>query len=73
MQYEIRKKQIESLLQPVHRDGKLSVDQAMVKQAWDHVSVRVRASPNVLNMFVDPKMKTVIIYSTSNLISMKCK
>ncbi|XP_016121197.1 nesprin-1-like, partial [Sinocyclocheilus grahami] len=40
VQYEMRKKQIESLLQPVHRDGKLSVDQAVVKQAWDHVSVR---------------------------------
>uniref|UniRef100_A0A673LCT9 Calponin-homology (CH) domain-containing protein n=1 Tax=Sinocyclocheilus rhinocerous TaxID=307959 RepID=A0A673LCT9_9TELE len=41
VQYEMRKKQIESLLQPVHRDGKLSVDQAVVKQAWDHVSVRL--------------------------------
>ncbi|KTG33643.1 hypothetical protein cypCar_00001473, partial [Cyprinus carpio] len=41
VQYEMRKKQIESLLQPVHRDGKLSVDQAVVKQAWDHVSVRI--------------------------------
>lgn len=55
----MRKKQIESLLQPVHRDGKLSVDQAVVKQAWDHVSVRVRASPNVINVFVHPKMKTL--------------
>ncbi|XP_056332375.1 LOW QUALITY PROTEIN: nesprin-1 [Danio aesculapii] len=41
VQYEMRKKQIESLLQPVHRDGKLSVDQAVVKQSWDHVSVRL--------------------------------
>uniref|UniRef100_A0A673K6M2 Calponin-homology (CH) domain-containing protein n=1 Tax=Sinocyclocheilus rhinocerous TaxID=307959 RepID=A0A673K6M2_9TELE len=41
VQYEMRKKQIESLLQPVHKDGKLSVDQAVVKQAWDHVSVRL--------------------------------
>ncbi|RXN33841.1 nesprin-1 isoform X3 [Labeo rohita] len=41
VQYEMRKKQIESLLQPVHRDGKLSVDQAVVKQAWDHVTVRL--------------------------------
>uniref|UniRef100_A0A8C2F311 Calponin-homology (CH) domain-containing protein n=1 Tax=Cyprinus carpio TaxID=7962 RepID=A0A8C2F311_CYPCA len=41
VQYEMRKKQIESLLQPVHRDGKLSVDQAVVKQAWDQVSVRL--------------------------------
>uniref|UniRef100_A0A8C2JGH1 Calponin-homology (CH) domain-containing protein n=1 Tax=Cyprinus carpio TaxID=7962 RepID=A0A8C2JGH1_CYPCA len=41
VQYEMRKKQIESLLQPVHKDGKLSVDQAVVKQAWDQVSVRL--------------------------------
>uniref|UniRef100_A0A3B1IR95 Calponin-homology (CH) domain-containing protein n=1 Tax=Astyanax mexicanus TaxID=7994 RepID=A0A3B1IR95_ASTMX len=41
VQYEVRKKQVESLLQPVHRDGKLSVDQAVVKQSWDQVSVRL--------------------------------
>lgn len=39
----MKKKQTEPLLQPVHRDGKLSVDQALVKQAWDRVSARVRA------------------------------
>lgn len=43
MQYEMKKKQTEPLLQPVHREGKLSVDQALVKQAWDRVSARVRA------------------------------
>ncbi|TRY83459.1 hypothetical protein DNTS_016204 [Danionella cerebrum] len=41
VQYEMRLKQIESLLQPVHRDGKLSADQAIVKQSCDHVSVRL--------------------------------
>lgn len=41
VQYEIKKKQTEPLLQPVHRDGKLSVDQALVKQAWERVSIRV--------------------------------
>lgn len=41
MQYEMKKKQTDPLLQPVHRDGKLSVDQALVKQAWDRVSARV--------------------------------
>ncbi|KAI7804943.1 putative nesprin-1-like, partial [Triplophysa rosa] len=41
VQYEMRKKHVESLLQPVHRDGKLSVDQAVVKQAWDQLSVRL--------------------------------
>lgn len=43
VQYEMKKKQTESLLQPVHREGKLSVDQAVVKQAWDRVSARVIA------------------------------
>lgn len=41
VQYEMKKKQTDPLLQPVHREGKLSVDQALVKQAWDRVSVRV--------------------------------
>ncbi|CAG13184.1 unnamed protein product, partial [Tetraodon nigroviridis] len=41
VQYEIKKKQTDPLLQPVHRDGKLSVDQALVKQAWDRVSARL--------------------------------
>uniref|UniRef100_A0A668AGR2 Spectrin repeat containing, nuclear envelope 1b n=1 Tax=Myripristis murdjan TaxID=586833 RepID=A0A668AGR2_9TELE len=41
VQYEMKKKQTDPLLQPVHREGKLSVDQALVKQAWDRVSVRL--------------------------------
>lgn len=41
VQYEMKKKQTDPLLQPVNRDGKLSVDQALVKQAWDRVSARV--------------------------------
>lgn len=39
--YEMKKKQTDPLLQPVQKDGKLSVDQALVKQAWDRVSARV--------------------------------
>uniref|UniRef100_A0A8B9WRX6 Calponin-homology (CH) domain-containing protein n=1 Tax=Bos mutus grunniens TaxID=30521 RepID=A0A8B9WRX6_BOSMU len=41
VQYEMKRKQIEHLLQPLHRDGKLSLDQALVKQAWDRVSSRL--------------------------------
>lgn len=41
VQYEIKRKQIEHLIQPVHRDGKLSLDQALVKQSWERVSSRV--------------------------------
>lgn len=37
----MKKKQTDPLLQPVQKDGKLSVDQALVKQAWDRVSTRV--------------------------------
>lgn len=46
----MRKKQIETLLQPVNKDGKLSVDQAVVKQAWEHVSARVRISRQVITV-----------------------
>lgn len=38
----MKKKHTDPLLQPVQKDGKLSVDQALVKQAWDRVSARVR-------------------------------
>uniref|UniRef100_A0A8C5NYY1 Spectrin repeat containing, nuclear envelope 1 n=1 Tax=Jaculus jaculus TaxID=51337 RepID=A0A8C5NYY1_JACJA len=41
VQYEIKRKQIEHLIQPFHRDGKLSLDQALVKQAWDRVTSRL--------------------------------
>lgn len=41
VQYEIKRKQIEHLLQPLQRDGKLSLDQALVKQSWDRVSSRL--------------------------------
>uniref|UniRef100_A0A8C5VIL3 Spectrin repeat containing nuclear envelope protein 1 n=1 Tax=Microcebus murinus TaxID=30608 RepID=A0A8C5VIL3_MICMU len=41
VQHEIKRKQIEHLIQPLHRDGKLSLDQALVKQSWDRVSSRL--------------------------------
>uniref|UniRef100_A0A2K6TC77 Spectrin repeat containing nuclear envelope protein 1 n=1 Tax=Saimiri boliviensis boliviensis TaxID=39432 RepID=A0A2K6TC77_SAIBB len=41
VQYEMKRKQIEHLIQPLHRDGKLSLDQALVKQSWDRVSSRL--------------------------------
>uniref|UniRef100_A0A3Q3KI06 Calponin-homology (CH) domain-containing protein n=1 Tax=Monopterus albus TaxID=43700 RepID=A0A3Q3KI06_MONAL len=41
VQYEMKKKQTDPLLQPLHKDGKLSVDQALVKQAWDRVCARL--------------------------------
>uniref|UniRef100_A0A3B3BFS2 Calponin-homology (CH) domain-containing protein n=1 Tax=Oryzias melastigma TaxID=30732 RepID=A0A3B3BFS2_ORYME len=41
VQFEMKKKQAEPLLQPSQPDGKLSVDQALVKQAWDHVCARL--------------------------------
>ncbi|XP_006109093.1 nesprin-1-like, partial [Myotis lucifugus] len=40
VQYEMKRKQIEHLIQPLQRDGKLSLDQALVKQSWDRVSSR---------------------------------
>ncbi|EPQ19233.1 Nesprin-1 [Myotis brandtii] len=41
VQYEMKRKQIEHLIQPLQRDGKLSLDQALVKQSWDRVSSRL--------------------------------
>uniref|UniRef100_G1TJ82 Spectrin repeat containing nuclear envelope protein 1 n=1 Tax=Oryctolagus cuniculus TaxID=9986 RepID=G1TJ82_RABIT len=41
VQYEIKRKQIEHLIQPIHRDSKLSLDQALLKQSWDRVSSRL--------------------------------
>ncbi|RXM34120.1 Nesprin-1 [Acipenser ruthenus] len=41
VQYEMKKKQIEALIQPVQREGKLSVDQALVKQAWEKATARL--------------------------------
>uniref|UniRef100_A0A670IV44 Calponin-homology (CH) domain-containing protein n=1 Tax=Podarcis muralis TaxID=64176 RepID=A0A670IV44_PODMU len=41
VQYEIKRKQIESAIQSLRKDGKLSLDQALVKQAWDRVTSRI--------------------------------
>uniref|UniRef100_A0A3B3Q2M2 Calponin-homology (CH) domain-containing protein n=1 Tax=Paramormyrops kingsleyae TaxID=1676925 RepID=A0A3B3Q2M2_9TELE len=41
VQFEMKKKQMEGLLQPVHREGRLSSDQALVKQACERVSARL--------------------------------
>ncbi|XP_034001994.1 nesprin-1-like [Trematomus bernacchii] len=41
VQFEMKRKQSEPLLQPISREGKLSVDQALLKQAWERVSARL--------------------------------
>uniref|UniRef100_A0ACB8GBR4 Nesprin-1 n=1 Tax=Sphaerodactylus townsendi TaxID=933632 RepID=A0ACB8GBR4_9SAUR len=41
VQYEVKRKQVELAIQSVRKDGKLSLDQALVKQAWDRVSSRL--------------------------------
>ncbi|KAJ7342117.1 hypothetical protein JRQ81_009049, partial [Phrynocephalus forsythii] len=40
-QYELKRKQIELAVQSQRKDGKLSLDQALVKQAWDRVTSRL--------------------------------
>ncbi|KAL7987674.1 hypothetical protein Chor_006593, partial [Crotalus horridus] len=40
-QYEAKKKQVERAIQSLRKDGKLSLDQALVKQAWDKVTSQV--------------------------------
>lgn len=42
VQLEMRRKQLEQSLQSTQRDGILTVDQALVKQAWERVSNTVR-------------------------------
>lgn len=42
VQLEMRRKQVEGALQSTQKDGILTVDQALVKQAWERVSNRVR-------------------------------
>uniref|UniRef100_A0A8C6VBQ7 Calponin-homology (CH) domain-containing protein n=1 Tax=Naja naja TaxID=35670 RepID=A0A8C6VBQ7_NAJNA len=37
-QYEAKRKQVEYAIQSLRKDGKLSLDQALVKQAWDKVT-----------------------------------
>lgn len=51
VQLEMRRKQVEGSLQSTQRDGILTVDQALVKQAWERVSNRVRVA-TVDNHFV---------------------
>uniref|UniRef100_A0A8D2LVZ1 Spectrin repeat containing nuclear envelope protein 1 n=1 Tax=Varanus komodoensis TaxID=61221 RepID=A0A8D2LVZ1_VARKO len=41
LQYDIKRKQIELAIQSLRKDGKLSLDQALVKQAWDRVTSRL--------------------------------
>ncbi|KAH0622390.1 hypothetical protein JD844_024656, partial [Phrynosoma platyrhinos] len=41
VQYEVKRKQIELAIQSLRKDGKLSLDQALVKQAWDRVTSRL--------------------------------
>ncbi|XP_028808913.1 nesprin-1 isoform X6 [Denticeps clupeoides] len=58
VQYELRKKHILAALQSTQRDGMLTVDQALLKQAWERVSNRLldwhlqldRALPGALGM-----------------------
>lgn len=44
VQLEMRRKQVEGALHSTQKDGMLTVDQALVKQAWERVSNRVRAT-----------------------------
>ncbi|XP_074471050.1 nesprin-1-like isoform X3 [Sebastes fasciatus] len=41
VQLEMRRKQVEGALQSTQKDGMLTVDQALVKQAWERVSNRL--------------------------------
>ncbi|KAJ0026823.1 hypothetical protein NQD34_017823, partial [Periophthalmus magnuspinnatus] len=41
VQLEMKRKQVESALQSTQKDGMLTVDQALVKQAWEKVSNRL--------------------------------
>lgn len=47
VQLEMRRKQLEQSLQSTQRDGILTVDQALVKQAWERVSNTVREASGI--------------------------
>lgn len=73
VQYEMKRKQTEHLLQPLHRDGKLSLDQALVKQSWDRVSSRV-SSPtiNFIRAYLIQSRRLSTIFLFSNVIRSSC-
>lgn len=51
VQLEMRRKQLEQSLQSTQRDGILTVDQALVKQAWERVSNTVREAGGISRIF----------------------
>lgn len=54
VQVEMRRRQVEAALQSTQKDGILTVDQALVKQAWERISNTVReAGSYPLSDFVD--------------------
>lgn len=42
VQFEVQRRQVETCVQSTQKDGKLTADQALVKQAWERLSARVR-------------------------------
>lgn len=56
VQLEMRRKQVEGALQSTQKDGMLTVDQALVKQAWERVSNRVRGAGWTFNLLKDLQM-----------------
>uniref|UniRef100_H3A1G7 Calponin-homology (CH) domain-containing protein n=1 Tax=Latimeria chalumnae TaxID=7897 RepID=H3A1G7_LATCH len=59
VQYEMKKKQIEVVVQPLQKDGKLSMDQIMVKQAWERVSSRLLEWHNRLDKSLPAPLGTI--------------
>lgn len=50
VQLEMRRKQVEGALHSTQKDGILTVDQALVKQAWERVSNMVSNAGSVLSI-----------------------
>ncbi|MEQ2294229.1 hypothetical protein AMECASPLE_001811, partial [Ameca splendens] len=59
VQLEMKRKQVEGALQSTQRDGMLTVDQALVKQAWERVSNRLLDWHLQLDRSLPPPLGTV--------------
>lgn len=63
----MRRKQVEGALQSTQKDGMLTVDQALVKQAWERASNRVRAAgeykpPQKFPARTEPRMSLLHVF-----------
>lgn len=67
VQLEMRRKQVEGALQSTQKDGMLTVDQALAKQAWERVSNRVREAGVTIYVHYSVTLCRVILATFSKI------